>query len=106
MVENSKPIIGKNVLETLTTGMYDDARFIFREYIQNSADQIDIAVEEKILEEKTKAKIKININAESKRIIIEDNATGVSTKNISQFLGDVANSQKDRTQRKGFRGIG
>jgi len=33
MADNFKPIIGKNVLETLTTGMYDDARFIFREYI-------------------------------------------------------------------------
>ena len=35
--------IGKNVIETLTSGMYD-ARFVYREYVQNSADQIDKAV--------------------------------------------------------------
>lgn len=106
MADNFKPVIGKNVLETLTTGMYDDARFIFREYIQNAADQIDLAVEEKILEEKSKGEIEINIDPANKRITITDNATGVSTRNILQFLGDVANSQKDRAQRKGFRGIG
>lgn len=106
MAENFKPIIGKNVLETLTTGMYDDARFIFREYIQNAADQIDLAVEQNILDEKSKGEIQITIDTISKIISIEDNATGVSTNDILQFLGDVANSQKDRNQRKGFRGIG
>lgn len=106
MAEKFKPFIGKNVLETLTTGMYVDARFIYREYIQNAADQIDLAVEEKILAEKNKGEIIITIDSENKRIIIEDNATGVSSKDILQFLGDVANSQKDPAQRKGFRGIG
>jgi hypothetical protein len=51
MAESFKPTIGKTVLETLTSGMYDDARFIFREYIQNAADQIDEAVELGILKE-------------------------------------------------------
>ena len=40
----SKPTIGKDVIESLTFSMYEDSRFIFREYIQNSADQIDKAV--------------------------------------------------------------
>ena len=106
MSDNFKPVIGKNVLETLTTGMYDDARFIFREYIQNAADQIDLAVEQEILDEKSKGEIQITIDPIARKISIDDNATGVSTKDIHQFLGDVANSQKDRTQRKGFRGIG
>jgi len=106
MADNFKPVIGKNVLETLTTGMYDDARFIFREYIQNAADQIDFAVEQEILDDKSQGEIQITIDSIAKQISIEDNATGVSTNDILQFLGDVANSQKDRTQRKGFRGIG
>ena len=106
MTDNFKPVIGKNVLETLTTGMYDDARFIFREYIQNAADQIDLAVEQEILDAKSKGEIQITIDSITKQISIEDNATGVSTKDVLKFLGDVANSQKDRTQRKGFRGIG
>ena len=35
--------IGKNVLENLTQAMYDDSRIVYREYIQNASDQIDIA---------------------------------------------------------------
>ena len=41
MDNNFKTIIGKDVIESLTIGMYDDSRFIYREYIQNAADQID-----------------------------------------------------------------
>ena len=58
MTENYNPAVGKNVLETLTTGMYDDARFIFREYIQNAADQIDLAVEEIYLVKKAMERLK------------------------------------------------
>lgn len=29
-------IIGKNVIENLTTAMYEDLKIIYREYIQNS----------------------------------------------------------------------
>jgi Histidine kinase-, DNA gyrase B-, and HSP90-like ATPase len=101
-----KPHIGKNVIETLTLGMYDDARFIYREYVQNAADQIDVAVEEQILKNKAEGLIDITIEKESKTIIIEDNATGIKDENVLQFLGDVANSQKDKEKRKGFRGIG
>lgn len=98
--------IGKNVLETLTLGMYEDSRFIYREYIQNAADQIDVAVEEGILENKKQGEINITIDKNQRFIIVEDNATGISTDNALQFLGDVANSQKDPSKRKGFRGIG
>jgi hypothetical protein len=106
MAESFKPTIGKTVLETLTSGMYDDARFIFREYIQNAADQIDEAVELGILKEKSEGLIEVNIDAPNRKITITDNATGVSQKDVLRFLGDVANSQKDTTKRKGFRGIG
>lgn len=101
-----KPRIGKNVIETLTLGMYEDARFIYREYVQNAADQIDIALEEKILNHKDEGEINITIDKENKKIIIEDNATGIKDENVLQFLGDVANSQKEKEKRKGFRGIG
>jgi len=101
-----KPRIGKNVIETLTLGMYEDARFIYREYVQNAADQIDVAVEEGILNRKSDGKIDITIDKIQKMIIIEDNATGIKSNSVLKFLGDVADSQKDRTKRKGFRGIG
>lgn len=100
------PTIGKNVIETLTSGMYENPYVIYREYVQNSADQIDIAVEEGILKKKRDGQINIAIDEENKTISIKDNATGIKSKEVLQFLGDIANSQKDRTRRKGFRGIG
>ena len=36
-------VFGANILENLTTGMYQDSRVIYREYIQNACDQIDKA---------------------------------------------------------------
>ena len=105
-MDEYKPRIGKNVIETLTLGMYEDARFIFREYIQNAADQTDEAVELNILPKREDGKILINIDRANKRISVEDNATGIKEKNILRFLGDVAASTKDLAKRKGFRGIG
>ncbi|GHS93748.1 hypothetical protein FACS1894207_0720 [Bacteroidia bacterium] len=107
MSENSKkPIIGKNVIETLTLGMYEDCRFVYREYIQNSADQIDIAVEESILQNHKDGYIGILIDSNAKRITVEDNATGIKSNEVINLLGNIAASTKDRTKRKGFRGIG
>ena len=106
MAESSKPTIGKTVLETLTSGMYDDARFVYREYIQNAADQIDEAVELSLLKEKSEGKIDILIDVENRKVTISDNATGVPENDVVRLLGDVANSQKESSKRKGFRGIG
>jgi molecular chaperone HtpG len=107
MSNNSKkPIIGKNVIETLTLGMYEDCRFVYREYIQNSADQIDIAVEEGVLASRNDGYIGIIIEQNLKKITIEDNATGIKSSDVLSLLGNIAASTKDRTKRKGFRGIG
>lgn len=98
--------IGKTVIETLTSGMYEDARFVYREYIQNAADQIDKAVELGILESRNQGKIHLTIDAKDKRIIIEDNATGIKSDEFFSNLANIALSTKDRTKDKGFRGIG
>ncbi|MEQ9102244.1 MAG: ATP-binding protein [Imperialibacter sp.] len=105
-MEDFKPRIGKNVIETLTLGMYENPFFIYREYVQNAADQIDVAVEERILEKKSDGIIAISIDKQEHRITIEDNATGIRREESLRFLGDIADSQKDPSKRKGFRGIG
>jgi len=48
-MDNFKPQIGKNIIENLTIGMYDDPRFVYREYIQNAADQIDLSLRKSII---------------------------------------------------------
>jgi molecular chaperone HtpG len=105
MVETENPKIGKFIIDILTTSMYEDCRFIYREYIQNSADQIDKAVRQGLLN-KSEESIFINIDESIKRIEIEDNATGIKQKDFAPILLNVAESKKERGKDKGFRGIG
>lgn len=102
---SGKPQIGKDVIESLTLGMYEDCRFIYREYIQNAADAIDKAVSERLME-KSHNQIMVSIDTEKRRIVIEDNGTGISRKNVANILLNIAHSTKQRGVDKGFRGIG
>ena len=47
---DSDVIVGKDILELLSSSMYVEPLTIFREYVQNSADAIDEAVDKGILE--------------------------------------------------------
>ena len=96
--------IGKNAIENLTIGMYEDSRIIYREYIQNAADQIDLAINKNYFEEKLSIDIQIDIS--KRKVIIMDNATGIPQNKVASTLADVADSEKDRGSSKGFRGIG
>jgi hypothetical protein len=104
-MEQARTLIGKDVIESLTLGMYEDSRFIYREYIQNAADQIDKAIREKLIA-KAEGAIHIDINAQNKSISIEDNATGIQQKKVVDILKNIAQSTKERGVDKGFRGIG
>ncbi|KAA6324228.1 Chaperone protein HtpG [termite gut metagenome] len=104
-MDNAIPVIGKDVIESLTLGMYEDSRFIYREYIQNSADQIDKAVEQGLMD-KNEEEIHITIDDKKRRIEIYDNATGIDEQNIVSILQNIAKSTKERGKDKGFRGIG
>jgi molecular chaperone HtpG len=97
--------IGKNILDNLTTGMYSDSRVIYREYIQNACDQIDLAVKLGILL-KQEGQVDIFIDSSKRYISILDNATGVKSESFVEDLGDIANSNKQIGKNKGFRGIG
>lgn len=103
---NEKTKIGKDVIESLTLAMYDDPKCIYREYIQNSADQIDIAFEQRLTESKNDCQIEIEIDQGKRTITISDNATGVQEKKVLSVLKNMAQGVKDRTKHKGFRGIG
>ncbi len=106
MVSTSQStIIGKDVIESLTMGMYDDSKFIYREYIQNSADQIDKAESDGLLS-RGEGEIHINIDELKKIIVIDDNATGIKQSDVLPVLRNIAQSTKRRGIDKGFRGIG
>jgi molecular chaperone HtpG len=98
-------IVGKNVLESLTTGMYSDSRIIFREYIQNSTDAIDNAIKRNLLK-KDEGVIEIKINTRKSEISIRDNGIGIPSAEVYNKLGDIGKSEKDFKEQRGFRGIG
>jgi molecular chaperone HtpG len=75
-MENKQTKIGKHIVDILTQSMYEDSRFIYREYVQNSADSIDKAIKEGLLK-KEEFEIHIKIDRTHKIIVIEDNALGI-----------------------------
>jgi len=98
-------IIGVNILEELTTGKYRDSRIIFREYIQNACDQIDVAVKTGLLAQGEGA-VELWIDEQNRSVSIEDNATGIETKRFKETLYSIGESKKTLGEDKGFRGIG
>lgn len=97
--------VGKNILDNLTTGMYSDSKVIYREYIQNACDQIDLAIRQGILSA-DEGYVDIYIDSKKRYISIKDNATGVKAGEFIEDVGDIANSNKEIGKNKGFRGIG
>ncbi len=97
--------VGKNILDNLTTGMYSDSKVIYREYIQNACDQIDLAISMGILTA-NEGSVDIFIDTKKRYISIKDNATGVREADFVEDVGDIANSNKEIGKNKGFRGIG
>lgn len=99
-----EPTVGKNIVETLTLGMYTDPRIIFREYIQNAADSIDIAKQNGYYIKGDVPTITIEIS--SRNISIEDNGIGIKREKVASKLCDIGKSDKDYSEQRGFRGIG
>lgn len=109
MAHSSNPAtIGKNVLDNLTTGLYKHSKVIYREYIQNSCDQIDVALKEGLIQSLEECEIDIEIGDSQNRryVSITDNATGVKESRFREEIGSIANSNKRNGESRGFRGIG
>lgn len=98
--------VGKNILESLTVGMYADNKIIYREYIQNAADAIFEAANNGSLKNINEGRIDITINRDKNKISIKDNGVGVASEHVLHALGDIGKSKKNYKKDMGFRGIG
>lgn len=94
---------GMYLLENLTSGMYNDPLSIYREYIQNAVDSIDISSVKKRGNPK---EVHINIDPFKKQITIRDNGEGISSTIAEEILSSIGNSNKNNHTLRGFRGIG
>ncbi|MFA6134546.1 MAG: ATP-binding protein [Phycisphaerae bacterium] len=97
--------VGKQILEVVTAGMYNDPRMALREYIQNAADSIDAAIAGGAVGQ-AKAKIQIEIDGCARTITILDNGAGISNRQADRHLGSLGCSLKEGLAQRGFRGIG
>lgn len=99
-------VIGKDILELLSTSMYVDPMTIYREYVQNAADAIDEARERCLLTAAAAGSVEIQIDVAVRSIRIRDNGTGIPWPQFAQRLSNLGASSKRGTSARGFRGVG
>src|SRR5579863_3937794 len=87
-------VIGKDILELLSTSMYVDPMSVYREYVQNAADAIDDARAAKSLSPTQAGKVDISIDPNSRSIKIRDNGTGVSWATFVSRMCNLGGSAK------------
>lgn len=98
-------IFGVNIVEIVTSGLYPNALDSIREYIQNSCDAIDDAIDAGTLREGD-GEIDIDIDKKARRIIFKDNGSGLGTRYFESTMSTIGNSDKTLQTDRGFRGIG
>lgn len=99
-------IVGKDILEVLSSAMYVDPLAIYREYIQNAADAIDDARRTGVLSSKEKGTVEIEIDLDKRSVKIRDNAIGVPAAEFENRMTSFGSSVKRGTHARGFRGVG
>jgi molecular chaperone HtpG len=83
--------------------MYNEPLSVYREYIQNAVDSIDVS---KNRHGRNNLTVKINLDPSKQIIRISDNGTGISAKECEDILSSIGSSNKRGTGLRGFRGIG
>jgi molecular chaperone HtpG len=102
---NHEIVIGKDILELISTSMYVDPMSIYREYIQNAADSIDEARATGALKA-SGGEVQIAIDADARTIRIRDDGASVPWPEFVARLSNLGASRKRGTQARGFRGVG
>lgn len=96
------PVVGKDVLELLSTAMYVEPLTIYREYLQNAADAIDDAR----CAGRSAGRIDISIDPSARSISIRDDGMGIPSDQFIAVITAIGASRKRGTSARGFRGVG
>lgn len=97
-------VVGKDILELLSTSMYIDPMSMYREYIQNSADAVDLAQSAGLLREP--GRVEIRMDQSVRTVFIRDNGSGLGKEHFVHQLTALGGSKKRGTRARGFRGVG
>jgi Histidine kinase-, DNA gyrase B-, and HSP90-like ATPase len=99
-------IVGKDILEVLSSAMYVDPLAIYREYLQNAADAIDEARRIGVLTSQEAGLVEIELDLEKRTARIRDNGTGIPAAEFETRMTSFGASAKRGTNARGFRGVG
>ncbi|MFD2262825.1 ATP-binding protein [Lacibacterium aquatile] len=99
-------VVGKDVLELISSAMYVDPMTVYREYVQNAADAIDLARQQGNLGEDEPGKVDISIDPATRTVRIRDNGSGIAWADFARRLTALGGSSKRGTSARGFRGVG
>jgi molecular chaperone HtpG len=99
-------IVGKDILEVLSSAMYVDPLAIYREYVQNAADAIDEAHRQGVLAAHECGTVEFQIDPEKRVVRIRDNGIGISSSEFESRMTAFGASTKRGTNARGFRGVG
>src|SRR5262245_54169699 len=101
-----RPIVGKDVLELLSSSMYVNTLSIYREYVQNAADSIEEATALGLLTPRESGRVDILLDPDKRVVRIRDNGTGIDRAAFIKTLVNLGASRKRGTKARGFRGVG
>lgn len=96
----SDALVGAELLQLITAGMYSDPLVVYREYLQNAADS---AVSN---EKGGIVRVDISMDLVNERVTIRDNGRGLAREEILRNLLPIGRSSKVFGSTLGFRGIG
>ena len=99
-------IVASDILELLSSAMYVDPITIYREYVQNAADAIDVARASGILKPDQPGRVDIAMDAQARSVCIRDNGCGVASETFCRRLLALGGSEKRGTSARGSRGVG
>ena len=99
-------IVGKDVLELVSSAMYVDPMTIYREYVQNAADAVDEARRQGLLTRDERGRVDIDVDQVTRSVRLRDNGTGVASAGFARRLSALGASGKRGTNARGFRGVG
>jgi hypothetical protein len=105
-MERETIVLGKDILELISTAMYVDPMNIYREYVQNAADAVDAARLDGSLGRDEVGRIDIRLDSALRSIRISDNGAGLPWSQFAGRLTSLGASDKRGKAARGFRGIG
>ena len=92
--------IGRQMLDVITSGMYNNPLMVLREYIQNAADSIDELCSRGNFRE-NKCRIVVDVNGRDRTVSVLDDGTGIPREYVEQRLGNLGFSSKEgRTNKR------